>query len=93
MRFDEVEIVQAGAYAAQAARVVLALHAALAPQIAADERLAHVYGSIEIPVSAVLSNCARQHTAERKIPRPTSRCRTQNRVYAYSLHLRYTLRH
>jgi DNA polymerase-1 len=52
--FDEVEIVQAGAYAAQAARIVLALHAALAPQIAADERLAHVYGSIEIPVSAVL---------------------------------------
>jgi DNA polymerase-1 len=52
--FDEVEIAQAGAYAARAAYAVLHLHRTLLPAIAADERLAHVYGAIEIPVERVL---------------------------------------
>ena len=52
--FDEVAIDQAGAYAAQAASAVLHLHRTLLPAIGADERLAHVYGAIEIPVERVL---------------------------------------
>jgi DNA polymerase-1 len=51
---DDVEIARAGAYAAQAASTILRLHRKLLPSIVADERLAHVYGGIEIPVSRVL---------------------------------------
>jgi DNA polymerase-1 len=52
--FDQVDIDLAAAYAAQAARAIGALHGVLQPQIAADERLAHIYHAIEMPVSAVL---------------------------------------
>ncbi len=52
--FDEVDVEPAGAYAAQAARIVFALHKTLYPQIAADERLLSIYQRIEVPVSSVL---------------------------------------
>ncbi|MGH8664871.1 MAG: DNA polymerase I [Burkholderiales bacterium] len=58
--FEQVDIAQAGAYAAQAAAVVLRLQQTLLPRIEADERLAQVYGEIEIPVERVLFAMERQ---------------------------------
>ncbi|MEW6313140.1 MAG: DNA polymerase I [Pseudomonadota bacterium] len=52
--FDEVDIERATAYAAEDADVTLRLHQHLYPQIAADEKLEHVYRAIELPVMEVL---------------------------------------
>ncbi len=52
--FDEADIARVGTYAAAAACVVLDLNRKLLSEIEADERLAHVYGGIEIPVERVL---------------------------------------
>jgi DNA polymerase-1 len=52
--FDEVEITRATDYAAEDADITLRLHHALGPQVAADEKLRHVYHDIELPVIEVL---------------------------------------
>ncbi|HEX4798715.1 MAG TPA: DNA polymerase I, partial [Burkholderiales bacterium] len=52
--FEQVDVAQAAAYAAEDADVTLQIHHALLPKIQADEKLAYVYGSIELPVREVL---------------------------------------
>jgi DNA polymerase-1 len=52
--FEQVEVGRASAYAAEDADVTLQLHEVLYPQIAAEEKLARVYGEIEMPVREVL---------------------------------------
>jgi DNA polymerase-1 len=52
--FDEVALDRATAYAAGDAEVTLALHHALWPRIAQEERLRAVYETIELPTSEVL---------------------------------------
>jgi len=52
--FEEVPLERATEYAAQNADVALRLHRRLAPQIAADAKLAFVYDTIELPVREVL---------------------------------------
>ncbi len=52
--FEQVEVARAAAYAAEDADITLQIHQALLPRIAGDEKLAHIYGSIEIPVREVL---------------------------------------
>jgi DNA polymerase I len=52
--FEQVEVARASAYAAEDADVTLRLHAVLHPKIAAEEKLARVYGEIEMPVREVL---------------------------------------
>jgi DNA polymerase-1 len=52
--FEEVPLESATEYAAQNADVALRLHRRLAPQIAADPKLAFVYDAIERPVREVL---------------------------------------
>src|SRR5690349_22029384 len=51
--FDQVDVARAAAYSAENADVTLQLHGALHPKLTAEERLAHIYGSIEIPVREV----------------------------------------
>ena len=52
--FSAVSIERATAYAAEKADCILALHQRLYPRIEEDEKLAFVYGSIEMPVLPVL---------------------------------------
>ena len=52
--FDQVDIMRATEYAAEDADITLRLHHVLYPRVRADERLAHVYERIEIPVRDVL---------------------------------------
>ncbi len=52
--FSAVEIARATEYAAEDADCALAVHEALYPRIAADEKLKHVYEKIELPVLPVL---------------------------------------
>ena len=52
--FDQVDLERATAYAAEDADITLRLHLALSPQLAADERLQHVYADIEMPAREVL---------------------------------------
>jgi DNA polymerase-1 len=52
--FEQVEVARASAYAAEDADVTLQLHAALHPRLAAEDKLAYVYGGIEMPVREVL---------------------------------------
>lgn len=52
--FDQVDLDQATAYAAEDADVTLALHRHLHPQIEADDKLAFIYDRIEIPTARVL---------------------------------------
>ena len=52
--FDQVDLEQATAYAAEDADVTLALHQHLYPQIVADPKLAYIYSQIEIPTARVL---------------------------------------
>ena len=58
--FEQVEVARAAAYSAEGADVTLRLHGVLRPRIAADEKLARVYGEIEIPVSEVLFRMERE---------------------------------
>ncbi|MEZ5657065.1 MAG: DNA polymerase I [Burkholderiaceae bacterium] len=57
--FDEVALEQAAPYAAEDADVTLQLHGHLFPQIAQDDKLAHVYGRIEMPTMRVLQRVER----------------------------------
>ncbi|HKW37393.1 MAG TPA: DNA polymerase I [Burkholderiales bacterium] len=52
--FDQVDVARAAAYSAEDADMALQLHAALRPRIAADDKLARIYGDIEMPVREVL---------------------------------------
>ncbi|MEQ1662645.1 MAG: DNA polymerase I [Thiobacillus sp.] len=52
--FDEVALEQAGEYAAEDADVTLRVRDALAPQIAASDKLEFVYRQIELPVAEIL---------------------------------------
>jgi DNA polymerase-1 len=52
--FEQVEVARASAFAAEGADVTLRLHGVLHPRIAADEKLARIYGEIEMPVREVL---------------------------------------
>ncbi|MEM6639487.1 MAG: DNA polymerase I [Pseudomonadota bacterium] len=53
-RFDDIDIVQAGPYAAEDADVTLALHHALWPQLKAEEDLVFIYNTLEQPLIEVL---------------------------------------
>jgi DNA polymerase-1 len=52
--FEQVDVARAAAYAAEDADVTLQLHHVLLPKLEAEEKLAYVYGSIELPVREVL---------------------------------------
>jgi len=52
--FEEVDVQRATDYSAEDADVTLRLHQVLYPRVAADEKLAYVYGSIEMPVREIL---------------------------------------
>jgi DNA polymerase I len=52
--FDQVDLETATRYAAEDADITLQLHEALHPEIARDEKLAQVYGRIEMPLVEVL---------------------------------------
>ncbi|HTM62320.1 MAG TPA: DNA polymerase I [Burkholderiales bacterium] len=52
--FGSVDLARATEYAAQKADCILALHELMHPRIAEDEKLAFIYGSIELPLVPVL---------------------------------------
>jgi len=52
--FEEVDVQRATDYSAEDADVTLRLHRVLHPRLTADEKLAYVYGSIEMPVREIL---------------------------------------
>ncbi|MSQ19367.1 MAG: DNA polymerase I [Betaproteobacteria bacterium] len=52
--FEEVAVDRATQYSAEDADITLRLHGALYPQVAADEKLATIYSTIEMPVREVL---------------------------------------
>jgi DNA polymerase-1 len=52
--FEQVEVTRAAAYSAEDTDITLQLHAVLHPKLAAEEKLARIYGEIEMPVREVL---------------------------------------
>ncbi len=52
--FEEVDVQRATDYSAEDADITLRLHQVLYPRVAADDKLAYVYGSIEMPVREIL---------------------------------------
>jgi DNA polymerase-1 len=52
--FTQVAVERAAEYAAEDADVTLRVHQALAPRLAAEEKLEHLYRDIELPVAEVL---------------------------------------
>lgn len=58
--FEQVDIPRASAYAAEDADITLQLHQAMWPRIQADEKLAFIYGEIELPTATVLQKIERQ---------------------------------
>jgi DNA polymerase-1 len=52
--FEQVDVARAAAYSAEDMDITLRLHSALEPKIAAEEKLARIYGEIEMPVREVL---------------------------------------
>ncbi|MBI4985095.1 MAG: DNA polymerase I [Rhodocyclales bacterium] len=52
--FAEVPVERAGEYAAEDADITLRVHAVLAPQLAAEEKLDRLYRDIELPVAEIL---------------------------------------
>ncbi len=57
--FEQVSIERATEYAAEDADITLRLHETLYPQVAADEKLLHIYRDIELPVMQVLQKVER----------------------------------
>jgi len=55
LTFDQIDLEQAGHYAAEDADVTLRLHHALMPQVTAKPSLHRVYNELEIPLVKVLS--------------------------------------
>ncbi len=52
--FGQVEVARAAEYAAEDADVTLRVHQALAPRLAAEEKLERLYRDIELPVAEIL---------------------------------------
>ncbi|MEM7406205.1 MAG: DNA polymerase I [Pseudomonadota bacterium] len=59
LTFNQIPLEQAGPYAAEDADITLRLHRALWPKIAAEASLKHLYETIEIPLTPVLSRIER----------------------------------
>jgi DNA polymerase-1 len=57
--FDQVSVETAAEYSAEDADITLQLHHALYPQIAADAKLAKIYGEFEMPAMVVLQKMER----------------------------------
>ncbi|HIF9076966.1 TPA: DNA polymerase I [Photobacterium damselae] len=60
LTFNQIDLEQAGPYAAEDADITLRLHNALYPKVSADEKLLHVFSDIEMPLVPVLSRM--EHT-------------------------------
>ena len=60
LTFDQVDLDEAGPYAAEDAEVTLRLHAFFVPKLADDPRLQQVYAEIEMPLVPVLSAMERR---------------------------------
>ena len=58
-RFDEIQVEQAGPYAAEDADIALRLHLALWPKLSAEKSLQTLFEQIEMPLIAVLSTMER----------------------------------
>ncbi|MDP2556407.1 DNA polymerase I [Photobacterium damselae subsp. piscicida] len=59
LTFNQMNLEQAGPYAAEDADITLRLHNALYPKVSADEKLLHVFSDIEMPLVPVLSRMER----------------------------------
>ncbi|SUB91506.1 DNA polymerase I [Photobacterium damselae] len=59
LTFNQIDLEQAGPYAAEDADITLRLHNALYPKVSADEKLLHVFSDIEMPLVPVLSRIER----------------------------------
>ncbi len=59
LTFNQIDLAQAGSYAAEDADITLRLHNALYPKVEADEKLKHVFETIEMPLVPVLSRMER----------------------------------
>ncbi|HIF9216950.1 TPA: DNA polymerase I [Photobacterium damselae] len=59
LTFNQIDLEQAGPYAAEDADITLHLHNALYPKVSADEKLLHVFSDIEMPLVPVLSRMER----------------------------------
>ena len=59
LTFNQIDLEQAGPYAAEDADITLQLHQFFAPQLAADEALNQVYQTIEVPLLPILSKIER----------------------------------
>ncbi|HIF9228713.1 DNA polymerase I [Photobacterium damselae] len=59
LTFNQIDLEQAGPYAAEDADITLRLHNALYPKVSADEKLLHVFSDIEMPLVPVLSRMER----------------------------------
>lgn len=59
LTFNQLDLEQAGPYAAEDADITLRLHNALYPKVSADEKLLHVFSDIEMPLVPVLSRMER----------------------------------
>ncbi|SMY38904.1 DNA polymerase I [Photobacterium malacitanum] len=59
LTFNQIDLEQAGPYAAEDADITLRLHNALYPKVAADDQLKKVFETIEMPLVPVLSRMER----------------------------------
>ncbi|WP_318484392.1 DNA polymerase I [Photobacterium leiognathi] len=59
LTFNQIDLAQAGPYAAEDADITLRLHNALYTKVEADEKLKHVFETIEMPLVPVLSRMER----------------------------------
>jgi DNA polymerase-1 len=62
LTFDQIDLEQAGPYAAEDADVTLQLHEKLWPRLAGDNRLKSVFEELEMPLLPVLSRVERNGT-------------------------------
>ncbi len=59
LTFNQIDLAQAGPYAAEDADITLRLHNALYPKVEADDKLKQVFETIEMPLVPVLSRMER----------------------------------
>lgn len=59
LTFNQIELEQAGPYAAEDADITLRLHQAIAPQLEAEASLAKVFHDIEMPLVGIMSRMER----------------------------------
>lgn len=62
LTFNQIDLAQAGPYAAEDADITLRLHKVLRPQLASTGRLASVYEEIDLPLVPVLSRMEQRGT-------------------------------